>query len=293
MPAFVPPQLPSLASKPPTGERWIHEIKHDGYRTQILVDSGRARALTRNGHDWSAGYSRLVAAALELDCRSAIIDGEAIVQDESGVADFHALAGALRYEPHRICMIAFDLLHLDGRDLRNAPLDERLGLLRGLLSDRDPAFALHYSEEFEGSSSDLFAAVERHGLEGIVSKRRNSRYRTGKCDTWLKVKCFAEDTFEVVGFERTQTGEVNALLARPVDAIGHLEYAGKAFVTLGREDRERFWREASRLGAERPPAGVRTIVRAQWLQPGLKVRARFLRGEKTLRHASLLGVITP
>ncbi len=117
---FVPPLLPTLVSEPPTGDGWLHEIKHDGYRTLIVIDDGRVCAYTRNGHDWSDRYSRVVACAAQLQCWSAIIDGEMIVQDERGLSDFLALRHALSQEPHRLFFYAFDLLHLDGNDLRGS-----------------------------------------------------------------------------------------------------------------------------------------------------------------------------
>jgi bifunctional non-homologous end joining protein LigD len=175
--AFIPPQLPSLAPKPPTGERWIHEVKHDGFRTQLVVADDRARASTRNGHDWSERYPRLVAAAVDLGCRSVVLDGEAVVRDELGRSNFQALAGALRFEPHRIVLFAFDVLHLDGRDLRPQPLHGRRTILRDLLAGRGAAFPIAMSDEFDGDGAELFAAADRMGLEGIVSKRRDSRYR--------------------------------------------------------------------------------------------------------------------
>ncbi len=283
-PAFLHPQLPSLFPKPPAGERWIHEIRHDGYRTQLVLADGCARAFTRGGHDWSDRYPRLVAAVRDLGCRSAVVDGEAVVQDEAGRSDFAALVGALRHERYRIVLFAFDLLHLDGRDLRPLPLAERRAMLRDLLAGRSADFALAYSEEFEGDGADLFAAADRSGLEGIVSKRRDSRYRAGRCDSWVKVKCFTEGLFAVTGIKRTRTGEVNALLA---DASG--APVGRAFVTLGRDDRERFWSAVRALSD-----GDHRNSRAgevELLAPGLFVRVRYIRGEGAMRHATLKEVV--
>ncbi len=163
------------------------------------------------------------------------------------------------------------------------PLEERRRILRDLLAGRPADFALAYSEEFEGDGADLFAAADRTGLEGIVSKRRDSRYRTGRCDSWVKVKCFAEGLFAVAGIERTRTGEVNALLA---DAAG--APVGRAFVTLGREDREQFWgavRILSTGAGRKSRAGD-----VQSLAPGLSVRVRHLRGEGVIRHAAIVGL---
>jgi bifunctional non-homologous end joining protein LigD len=134
---FVRPEIPKLVPEPPTGEGWIHEIKYDGYRTLIAIDRGQVRAFTRNGNDWTTAYKRVVTACTRLACKTAVIDGEVIVQDEQGVSDFQALRSAIYTAPHRLVFFAFDLLHLDSQDLRGRPLMERRALLRKLIK-RDP-----------------------------------------------------------------------------------------------------------------------------------------------------------
>ena len=114
---FIEPQLASPVDKPPDSKAWIHEIKYDGYRCQVLLERGKARVFTRNGYDWTDGYPSIVRAAADLGCRSAIIDSEAIVQDRNGNSDFEGLSAAMRRQPHNIILYAFDLLHLDGQDL--------------------------------------------------------------------------------------------------------------------------------------------------------------------------------
>jgi len=122
---FIPPQLPSLSDQPPEGANWIHEVKHDGYRTMLVVERGSARAYTRHGHDWSDRYPGIIAAARKLPCRSAILDGEVIVQDARGISDFEALQTALSSRSLNLIFYAFDLMHLDGEDLRESSLAER------------------------------------------------------------------------------------------------------------------------------------------------------------------------
>ena len=123
--SFVEPQLPSLVDQPPEGAQWIHEVKHDGYRTLLAVQRGSVVAYTRNGFDWTDRYPRIVQAAAKLHCRSAILDGEVIVQDRHGASDFEALQAALKSKRTPLIFYAFDLLHLDGKDYRNVPLVER------------------------------------------------------------------------------------------------------------------------------------------------------------------------
>jgi bifunctional non-homologous end joining protein LigD len=122
---FIPPQLPSLTDQPPEGLDWIHEVEHDGYRTMLVIELGNALAYTRNGHDWTDRYPGIIAMARKLPCRSAILDGEVIVQDALGVSDFEALQAVLRSQPARLIFYAFDLLHLDGKDLRDRKQNEQ------------------------------------------------------------------------------------------------------------------------------------------------------------------------
>ena len=136
---FIEPQLASPVDQPPEGKHSIHEIKHDGYRSQVLVERGEARVFTRNGYDWSDRYPSIVRAAANLRCQSAIIDGEAIVQNGHGASDFEALSSAMRRQPHSIILYAFDLLHLDGKDLRQQTLIERRASLKTLLEQTSEA----------------------------------------------------------------------------------------------------------------------------------------------------------
>ena len=204
--------------QPPEGKHWIHEIKHDGYRCQVLVERGEARVFTRNGYDWTERYP------------SAILDGEAVVQDHNGASDFEALGSALRQRPHSIILYAFDLLHLDGKELRQKTLVERRASLKGLLGT-DEQSRIQFSDEFDGDGAALFQACADRALEGIVSKHALSPYRSGRSRTWLKTKCFTESTFVVIGTDRDRkTGALRALLAHN-DGTG-LNYAGAALIAL-------------------------------------------------------------
>jgi len=152
---FIPPQLPSLTDQPPERADWIHEVKHDGYRTMLLVERGAACAHTRNGHNWSDRYPGIIAAARKLSCRSAILDGEVIVQDARG--DFEALHVALRSRPSRLIFYAFDLF--------DRPLVERRAKLLELVR-HDQESPIQFSEEFIGDAAAFFRACAAHELEG-------------------------------------------------------------------------------------------------------------------------------
>jgi bifunctional non-homologous end joining protein LigD len=181
----------------PEGAEWLHEIKFDGYRTLARLENGAVRLLTRNGHDWSDRYGDLGEAFEALPSRQALIDGETIVQDERGVSSFAALQEALtRRATHRLLFYAFDLLHLDGFDLSLVPLIERKQALAALIGPHaDATSPLQLSEHVIGSGPQFFAEACQRSLEGIVSKRLDAPYQSGRTRTWCKVKCINTDDF--------------------------------------------------------------------------------------------------
>ena len=283
---FIEPQLASPVDQPPEGKHWIHEIKHDGYRSQVVIERGQVRVFSRNGHDWSDRYPCIVRAATNLRCQSAIIDGEAIVQNGNGASDFEALSSAMRRQPHSIILYAFDLLHLDGKDLRQQTLTERRDSLKRLVG-ADAQSRIQFSDEFDGDGDALFKACAENELEGIVSKHSLAPYRSGRSRTWLKTKCFTESTFVVVGTDRDRkTGALMALLAHG----DGLKYAGAAFITLGGEERKEFLAEVERLTTSWGAFKSTRATDVKWCQPKLVVRVKHLAGSKMLRHATVKGL---
>ena len=198
---FIEPQLASLVDGPPEGKHWIHEIKHDGYRCQVLIEPVVFVCLRATATIGPERFPSIARAVRAMECKSAILDGEAVVQDESGVSDFEALRSAIQAHCPNIILYAFDLLHLDGRDIRQQMLSDRRTLLKRLVGD-DADSRIQVSDEFDGGGSALFAACRDMGLEGIVSKHAMAPYRSGRSKTWLKTKCFTESTFVVVGTDR-------------------------------------------------------------------------------------------
>jgi ATP-dependent DNA ligase len=214
----VPLLLPSAVDEAPAGDSWLHEIKHDGFRTLLAIGGGRAKCYTRRGHDWTNRYARIANTAPAFACRSALIDGEVIVQDAAGRSSIEALYNALAGEPHRLVFFAFDLLHLDGAEQCALPLVERKARLQKLIGEVEPTSAIHYCEALAGDGREVFAAAEQLGLEGIVSKRIGSKYRAGRSTAWLKTKAMIEGDFVVVGMEPNPGGAPFALLAREMPA---------------------------------------------------------------------------
>jgi bifunctional non-homologous end joining protein LigD len=279
--------MPTLVDEPPEGEGWIHEIKHDGYRTILAVDGAATRAFTRNGHDWTKQYRTIVEVAAQLPCRTAIIDGEMVVQDESGRADFHAMRAALSREPERLAFFAFDLPMLDGHDLRNKPLHERRRILQDILGEADlPQIA--FSRDVPGTGSEVFTAAVSMGLEGIVSKDVMSPYRSGTSLLWLKTKAFGEAEFHIIGLARDAKALPIALLAR--GELDDLRYAGTAIIALPYEDRDALRAAADFLEVSKPVVRHTGKQKAQWLKPGLMAQVRYLRGEEKLRHSTVMDV---
>jgi len=186
MGAMLPakPCLPTSAPIPPSGPEWLHEIKHDGFRMLARRDSERVRLVSRRGVDWGDRFPLVVAAVEALGARSCTIDGEVIVCDGNGLADFELLRYRRRDDP--VTLVAFDLIEIDGLDLRSEPIEERKAeLARLLLSCRT---ALVINHVYDAPGLDVFQHACKLGCEGIVSKRRGSRYAAGRTQHWLKVK---------------------------------------------------------------------------------------------------------
>jgi bifunctional non-homologous end joining protein LigD len=187
-PGFIEPCLPTLADKVPSGPQWIHEIKHDGFRFICRVERNRVRVFSRRGNEYTERVPRIVDTLARLPARSVTLDGEGVACDAQGMADFELLRAALgRPAKREVFLYAFDLLELDGRDLRREHWSDRRSKLARLL--RGAGHGVQLSDHMEGNDGE---AVFRHacamGLEGIVAKRRDRPYRSGRTADWIKVK---------------------------------------------------------------------------------------------------------
>ncbi|CAN7405732.1 non-homologous end-joining DNA ligase [Aminobacter sp. LjRoot7] len=290
--AFIPPCIPTLVDKPPEGDRWTHEIKYDGYRTQIHLAGGYARAFTRNGHDWSTKYAPVLGGARDLIHRDAVLDGEMVVQDETGRSDFKKLATAIRWENASLVFYAFDLLSVDGNDLRKQRCEDRRDRLHELIGDPRPISPIQFSQSFEGSGAEFFAAAEKMDLEGIVSKRKASIYRSGDSKDWLKTKAYITGEFVVIGYERKRGAAPSLLLAEETDA--RMRYVGRAIPAVPGAQRDELWQALEFLHTSHfaTPIGAGNKA-AVPVQPVLKVMAKHLKGEEKLRHATVTEILRP
>jgi bifunctional non-homologous end joining protein LigD len=237
-PGFIPPQLAQSSATTPRGNDWLHELKLDGYRIQIHVRSDekkgavtrKAQLLTRKGLDWTHRMPDIADAATKLSVSSAIVDGEAVALDDRGISNFADLQAAFQEGREKfITYFAFDLLHLDGQNLRELPLSKRREILEGLIGKAGEGNPLRFSEAISGDVKVIFAKACELGTEGIVSKLAPAKYSSGRSSAWLKLKCHLEQEFVIGGFTLPSKGTegVGALLLG-YNEKGTLRYAGRA-----------------------------------------------------------------
>src|SRR5215211_7348296 len=244
LPGFIEPCDPTLREQPPSGDDWLYEIKADGYRAQVHLNEGKVTIYSRSGSNWTKQFTSVAEASAQLPASTAVLDGEAVVYGETGLPDFQALRRELgKWKTGRLVYHAFDLLYLDGFDLRNVAYVERKRLLQTLLAG--PPEQIVYVDYLEGDGEQIFRHACKMGLEGVLAKRRDAPYRSGRQESWIKLKCTKSDTFPIVAF-------VEKLGANPRRIaslyLGRREgdkllYAGKArsgyTETIAREIREK------------------------------------------------------
>ncbi len=305
LPGFLAPELASSVAEPPEGDAWLHELKLDGYRIQIHIDEHagkrRARLFTRKGLDWTPRMPAVAAAAVVLPVHAAIIDGEVVVLDERGHSSFADLQAAFdENAPHPLTYFAFDLLHLDGHNLRSLSLERRKAILEGVLQERasnantDPTIL--YSSHIRAHGGTMFRKACEMGAEGIVSKLARAPYQTGRSRGWLKSKCVMQQEFVVGGFTELSNGShgVGSLL------LGYykgdkLIYAGRTGTGFTRKTHELLRDRLdplhqSKTPFEDPPAEARKG--AIWVKPTTVVEVRFANwtSDNLVRQAAFLGL---
>jgi len=290
MPGFIEPCLATLRDKVPSGERWIHEIKFDGYRLQLRKDENDIRLFTRRGHEWTRRFSSLVSAAWHLSARKVILDGEVIVPTRTGHSDFGALEadlGAGRSD--RFLYYVFDILYIDGIGLNDCALSDRKAVLAELMAGQTGA--LRYSDYLEGGGEPLFRRACKLELEGIVSKRKDAKYRSGRSADWTKRTCRRRETFVVAGIALKGKKFDGIYLARRVN--DELLYAGKVEHGFSAESERDLRRRAESLKTRAQPLTKKIKKpKATWLKPELMVDVEYraLTGARKLRHPSFKGI---
>jgi bifunctional non-homologous end joining protein LigD len=195
---FVPPQLCTRASKPPSGPGWVHEVKYDGYRMVAVIDSKGARFYSRNKLDWTDRFRTLAGAVEKLVPRDGILDGEIVIFDDAGRSDFGLMQQALSEGGGTFYYIAFDLLRVNGKDYRAYTLLERKARLRQVI--RGDHGLVRYNEHMEEEGAVVYRHACGMGLEGIISKRADAPYRSGERRDWVKVKCLGREEYWIGGY---------------------------------------------------------------------------------------------
>lgn len=301
MPDRIEPALAKVKQRPPRGDQWGWEVKWDGYRLAVHVEPQGVRVLTRGGHDWTHRFPDIAEAARALGPATMIIDGEAVVLGAEGRSDFGLLQKSLGASGTRAghlasdaMLYAFDLLYLDGHDLRGVEYGSRRHLLEDLLNGQDGAIQI--SEELDADPDVLLEHARHFGLEGIVGKDRDQPYRSGRTGDWVKIKCIGSEAFFIVGYEPSTalTGGF-ASLVLAAHRGDELVYVGNVGTGFKEADTQKLRKMLDKLAWKRkqPPvepgdAGGRVV----WVQPTLiaEIEFRAWTMDGKLRHASYKGL---
>ena len=294
-PETLSAELATLVDRPPSGEGWLHEIKFDGYRMLARVVKGECRIVSRNGKDWTASFPTIADALRRLPVTSAWIDGEIVVLDAEGHTSFQALQNVLSEGASgKVVYCVFDLPYLNGYDLRGAKLSARKALLAKLAAQ---GTLIRYSDHVQGNGAAFFAQACKHGLEGIVSKRADSRYEGARGRDWQKVKCSLRQEFVVGGYTDPQGARKGfGALLLGVHEDDALRYCGKVGTGFDEATLARVFERLAKLRADKapfanPPTGAEGR-RAHWVKPQLVAEVSFTEWTRdgTLRHPSFEGL---
>ena len=288
---LLPPMLATLVDEPPPDEEnWIKERKYDGYRALCALSNGRVAMWTRNGLDLVGRFPAIARSLSQIVVGDAVVDGEIAVLDGKGVPRFELIQQGKNDEA---LLFAFDLLRLDGEDLRPRPIEHRRDLLRSLLSN--PAANLRISEELQGRVTDLLKEAGRDGWEGVMLKRRGSPYQKGRSREWLKLKAHLSQELAIVGWtpgEGTASSGIGALLLAVAEK-GSLEFAGKVGTGFSAKQRKELLQELKKDEVKEPQVrGAPRMRDAHWVKPRLVAQVSFTEwtSDGKLRHPSFQGL---
>jgi bifunctional non-homologous end joining protein LigD len=298
-PVFVAPCLATLSDKAPDSDNWVHEIKFDGYRIQARLGRGKVKLLTRKGLDWTKKFPTIADAVAKLPVGSALLDGEVVVEGEDGISSFSLLQQDLKAERHdRVVFYVFDLMYLEGADLKSLPLAARKDALAKLLKRQPARGPLRLSESLTEPGTTLLRHACKMGLEGIVSKVADAPYRSGRSHDWVKTKCSDRQEFVVAGVVPS-TADAHAVGALVLGFYerGKLHYAGRTGTGFTRELARTLYRKLTALKStktplETVPAEERSARKPIWVEPKVVVEVEFhgwTHGGR-VRQASFQGV---
>ncbi|WP_342738952.1 non-homologous end-joining DNA ligase [Bradyrhizobium sp. B117] len=285
-PGFVEPALASSIEKVPSGARWIHEIKFDGYRVQVHLANQAVKVFTRRGHDWTNRFKKVADDAWHIKAGSAIVDGEVVVPAADGTTDFSVLQNDLKGRSTSIVLVAFDLLYLNGRDLRKLPLFQRKTELKKIVDGTE----IQFSESFEIEGREMFAHACKIGLEGVVSKVRDSAYGSGRGNNWVKKTCAQRETLTIAGFA-LDAGKWDGIYLGRRDG-DDLVYAGKVDHGFDKVSTVDLQRRLKPLIRKTQPYARRIAHKGIWVEPKLlaEVEYRAKSADGKVRHPFFKGL---
>jgi bifunctional non-homologous end joining protein LigD len=297
LPEFVPLSLATLSATAPSGADWLHEIKFDGYRMEARIDHGRVQLLTRHAQDWTHRFAPLTEALAGLPAKTALLDGEVVVEEENGISSFSLLQTDLKDgRLDRFVYYVFDLLHLDGRDLTREPLMARKAALQRLLHGAGAKGAIRYTDHFDEGGPLLLKHACDLGLEGIISKSRNAPYRSGRSENFIKTKCHGRQEFVVIGFTpSTAMPKAVGALSVAVHENDELRYSGRIGTGYTQKTARDLWKRLDPLRTGRRPVKLPPDERRKnvvWVEPELVIEAEFtgVTHGGVLRHAAFKGI---
>ena len=286
LPGFVEPALASKVERVPEGARWLHEIKFDGYRVQIHIANNDVKIYTRRGHDWTKRFRKIADDAWQVKAGSAIIDGEVVVPSADGTTDFAVLQNELKGRSTRIVLVAFDLVYLNGQDLRRLPLTARKAELKKIVAGSD----IQFSDSFTIGGREMFKHACRIGLEGVVSKVADSPYASGRSRDWVKVTCAQRETLPIAGFALDGEKWDGLYVGRQQGK--NLVYAGKIDHGFDKTSAAELRRRLTPLVRKTQPYAKRIAHRGIWVEPKLlaEIEYRAKSAEGKVRHPFFKGL---